>query len=416
MKAGFAMQRVLTPARTFVQHPELLVILGCNVLLGLAYSFAVPFFSLFGTIEAGMSPAQFGVFMTVTALAAIVVSTAIARWSDTHWSRRTVLIVGCVGGALGYLGYGYVRSVTGLMLVGCFVVSISSITFSQLFAHAREQLDRSGLPAADAPLYVNVFRLFFALAWTVGPAAASWVLVLFSYRGLFLTTASLFVVLLAIVLRFIPHLPPPQARRTGPRPSLFRTLQRRDLQAFAIGFVLINSASTMAAMSLPLLIIQTLHGTEQQIGIAFSLAPIFEIPLMFYFGLLASRGDQARIIRLGAAIALAYYGLLAAVRAPWNVYPLQLLAAAVTAVNSGVAITFFQNYLPGQHGSATNLYMTVNRIGATAGYLLFGVLASTVGYRGVFVVCSGLALVTALLFNARRSSTGGALAAEPKAA
>ena len=416
MKAGFAMQRVLTPARTFVQHPELLVILGCNVLLGLAYSFAVPFFSLFGTIEVGMSPAQFGVFMTVTALAAIVVSTAIARWSDTHWSRRTVLIVGCVGGALGYLGYGYVRSFTGLMLVGCFVVSISSITFSQLFAHAREQLDRSGLPAADAPLYVNVFRLFFALAWTVGPAAASWVLVLFSYRGLFLTTASLFVVLLAIVLRFIPHLPPPQARRTGPRPSLFRTLQRRDLQAFAIGFVLINSASTMAAMSLPLLIIQTLHGTEQQIGIAFSLAPIFEIPLMFYFGLLASRGDQARIIRLGAAIALAYYGLLAAVRAPWNVYPLQLLAAAVTAVNSGVAITFFQNYLPGQHGSATNLYMTVNRIGATAGYLLFGLLASTVGYRGVFVVCSGLALVTALLFSARRSSTGGALAAEPKAA
>ena len=146
----------------------------------------------------------------------------------------------------------------------------------------------------------------------------------------------------------------------------------------------------------------TLGGTQQQVGLAFSIAPVFELPLMFYFGMLASRGNPGRLIRIGIFIALAYYSLLTLVQVPWHIYPLQILSAAMIAVVSGIAITFFQSYIPDQPGTATNLYTTANRTGSTLGYLLFGTLSEVLGYRTVFIVCAILcAAAFLLLFLAR---------------
>ena len=77
-----------------------------------------------------------------------------------------------------------------------------------------------------------------------------------------------------------------------------------------------------------------------------------------------------------------------------------------------MAITFFQNYLPGQAGTATNLYASAQRLGSTLGYLLFGLLAAGLGHRTLFIVCGGLCVATfALLFvHGRRPA---AVAATP---
>ncbi|MNG27838.1 hypothetical protein D3C84_1130080 [compost metagenome] len=40
-----------------------------NMILGISYSFVLPFTSLFGIAEVGMSNTEFGVFMTVSAIA-----------------------------------------------------------------------------------------------------------------------------------------------------------------------------------------------------------------------------------------------------------------------------------------------------------------------------------------------------------
>lgn len=392
------MERILVPARTFLRHRDLLVALICSVLLGLAYSFIVPFMSLFGTVEVGMTPFVFGIFMTVTTLSAIAVSTLLAHWSDTHLSRRIVLAIGCVSGGLGYLGYALVRDVVWLTIIGSTLLAISAITFSQLFAYARELLARSGVPAAETPLYMNVFRLFFALSWTVGPAAASWIMVFYSYEGIFVAAAAVFAALLIVVLFFVPA-SPPLGHHLASRTALRQVLRRPDLLVYFAGFILVFAASILWMMNLPLLVYNTLHGTERDIGIIYSLGPLFELPLMFYFGLVASRGNHERVIRIGVALAVAYYGGLVLVQAPWHIYPLQVLSAATIAVTAGVAITFFQNYLPGQPGTATNLYSSAQRIGSTAGYLVFGFLSATLGTRGIFVLCAVLCTVTLALFT-----------------
>ena len=167
--------------------------------------------------------------MTATSLSGIAISTLLARWSDTWLSRRTVLLLGGVTGALSYVGYAFVRDVVWLTLIGCVLGGISSITFSQLFAYARDLLARSEVSPRDAPLYMNVFRLFFAVSWTAGPAVASWVMLQYHYRGMFLVAALCFFLFVLILLCFVPPAQPWATGRTAAtQMPLRRVLARAD--------------------------------------------------------------------------------------------------------------------------------------------------------------------------------------------
>ena len=396
------MQRLITPARTILRHRAFMVLLGCNLLVGLSSAFVLPFFSMFGTIEVGMRPFVFGVFMTATSLSGIAISTLLARWSDTRLSRRSVLLLGGVAGALSYVGYAFVRDIVWLTVIGCILGGISSITFSQLFAYARDLLARSDVPSRDAPLYMNVFRMFFAVSWTAGPAVAAWVMLHYHYRGMFLVAALCFVLFVLILLCLVPPSQPRAIARAATSTPLRRALFRTDILAYFVSFSLLFTASTMGMMNLPLLVLNVLGGTGQQVGIIYGVAPAFEIPFMLYFGLLATKADLARLIRISVVLAVIYYALLVFVGAPWQIYPLQILSAAITAVVGGIAITFFQNFLPDEPGTATNLYSTAGRVGSTAGFIAFGTIASAFGHRAVFLACTALCVIAlAVLFAGR---------------
>lgn len=386
------MNRLFAPARTLLKHRSLAVLLVCCLLLGLGYSFVGPFFSLFGTQEAAMSPMVFGLFMTATTLSGIGISTALARFSDIRTSRRSMLLLGSVAGILGYGSFAFVRDPLLLTILGAVLLGLASITFSQLFAHARELLMASSIPPNDTPLYMNLFRLCMALAWTVGPAAASQVMVAFGYRGTFLGAAACFLLLALAVFFFIPSIPVPGSE-SAVRTPLLQSLGRTDVLAHFLAFALIFTAGTMCMINVPLMVTQVLGGTVRDVGIIYCIAPVFELPLMVWFGVLATRGDQSRLIRAATVLAVAYYAALSTVGAPWHIFPLQILAAAITAVTQGVAITFFQNFLPGQMGTATNLFVSATRLGSMAGYLSFGILMQVSGHRTIFGVGAVLCVV-----------------------
>jgi SET family sugar efflux transporter-like MFS transporter len=130
----------------------------------------------------------------------------------------------------------------------------------------------------------------------------------------------------------------------------------------------------------------------------------FSQGIMLYFGWLAIRRESVGIVRSGLLIAAVYFVALLFVKYPWQVYFCQILAAAMTAVISGIAITYFQSHLPHHPGTATNLYSNALRIGSTGGYFLFGPIAEHLGYRFVFGICAGFAvLALGLMFVPIRS-------------
>jgi SET family sugar efflux transporter-like MFS transporter len=398
------MSRLKHAFHALVTVPGLLVVLFLSVLLGLAYSFVVPFMSLFGTREVGMSHFGFGVFMTTTSVSGIVISTFLARSSDTLWSRKNVLLLGGASGALGYFGYAFVRNPLALTVIGALALGVSSISFGQIFAYARDTLGSSSIEPREIPFYMNFIRLFFALAWTVGPAIAAYLMTHYSFRVTFSAAAFTYVLFCVLVVLFVPWRPPSEAsRRAALALPLSVAFKNRQLLAHFVAFCLYFCCSTMGMMNLPLLILGELGGAERDVGIAYSLAPLFELPLMFYVGVLATRVAHEKIIAFAIAVGVVYYAGLSFASAPLHVFLLQALSAGVVAVMSGVAITFFQNYLPDQAGTATNLYSTASRIGSIGGYLGFGSIGGTLGHRAVFGVTVVLcALALAILFVFRR--------------
>lgn len=396
--------------REMLMRRELSALVLCSVVLGLAYAFVMPFASLFFTEEVGLSPWQFAAYMIATHVSGIVVSTFLSRRSDTRYSRKSLMVVAGALGALSYAGFALARDPWMLFLIGSLPLAVSGVCFSQIFALGRDLLARSGLPAVDVPIYMNVFRIGFAVAWAGGPAVSSFLLRFQGFEGAYFGAALLFLAFTLLVARSLPSLPPDAARlRSSERLPFREALRVPGLAAFFTGFAFYSCASTLGMMNLPLLIVKTLGGHEGEVGWAYSIAPVFEIPFMYLAGVWATRTDMAVIIRLTMAVAALYYAGLSWVAAPWQVYPLQILSAAIVAVNSGIAITFFQNFLPGWAGTSTNLYANANRIGSLAGFLAFGAVAGPFGHRAVFALCAALsaASLVCVLLAARPDAADG---------
>jgi len=387
------------------EKPELKNAIWLSFVLGLAYAFVAPFLSLFGTDEVGMSPLEFGVFMTLTSFSAIVLSTVLARWSDVRWPRKTVLLIGAVGCTLGYAGYAFLRELPLLLAVGCLLLGVGSGTFGQLFAYARDVVEHDEELKAEAPFVMNVVRLSFAFAWTVGPALSAWMMQLVGFRGTFLFAAGLFALFGVAVWKLVEHRPPrAEARARAAALPLSVALRHPIVLTYFLAFCLSHGCTTMGMMNLPLYLTRSLHGATHTVGIAYSVAPLFELPFMFYVGSLALRVSHALLIRAAVLLSVVYYLGLTLAPSPLVVYFLQILSAGVVAVMSGLAITFFQDFMPGQPGTATNLYSNAQRVGSTVGYLTFGSVASAYGYRTVFFVCAGAcAFALVLLVSVRRS-------------
>lgn len=418
------------PGRRLLYSPPFLGLLATYFVLGLTSAFIAPFGSLWATQEIGMSPELLGLFMTVNSVSAILISTLMGRWSDSHLPRRSLLLLGAAAGALANVGYALVRDPLLLMLIGSSLLGLASMNFAQLFAHVREELGRPEHEGADAPFLMGVLRACYALAWMVGPNLGAWIESRLGYPGLFLTTAGFFVLLAGFVRRFVAHReraapsdraaaspPPSAAEAASPRSPEGRFaawgLGAPGVLAHLTGFGLMFAAFTLNTLNLPLFLTQKLGETERVVGAAFSVSPFFEMLFMVGFGHLAARGYQRRIILIGTGAAICYFVGLRFVSAAWQVFPLQILNASAVAVVTSVAIPFFQDLLPRRAGIATALYSNALKLGSLLGFMAFGALASRVGNAGLFLVCGGLgAAALGLLLLAPRPAVEAA--APPK--
>ncbi|WP_068774129.1 sugar efflux transporter [Paenibacillus sp. FJAT-26967] len=378
------------------------VILLVNVFLGIAFSFVLPFNSMFGIDEIGMSNTAFGVFMMVSTLCGVGISTYIGKLSDRASDRKMILILCALAGAIGYIGFAYSRNYYVLLAISAIFLGIASSTFPQVFAYGREVLVKAKLPAKEIPFYMNILRVLFALSWTVGPAIAAYVLLYFGFKGMFLVAASCYIIVVGIVLLSLKKTSKEKAAPKPPQASV--PLRQVIFQPFIfvnlIAFTLISVANTIGSLNMAQFVTKVLNGEEKDIGIIFSIPPVFEIPFMLGFGILALRIKSDNLIRLGSLLAFAYFGAIFFATEIWHIFPIQILSAAYISITSGIAITYFQDFIPEMPGTATALYSNTSKIGSLLGFLLFGLLSDAFGYRNVYLWCAIFAFVAMVMLFA----------------
>ncbi|GAB2957953.1 sugar efflux transporter [Saccharothrix stipae] len=372
-------------------------LLSVSLLTGVGYALAGPFLSLFLIKEVGAGPVAVGAFLLISALGSMLVSTVIGRFSDSRAVRRTLLAVAGASGALSWVLFAVFRDYWLLLVVSITFFAIASSQIPQMYAYARQLLERSG--SARAPLAMSGLRTTMSIAWVGGPPLGALLIAGGGFTGLFGVSAAVYALGVVVILVWLPRLGPAAA----PTGEVARESGlRREVVLAALGFVLLQCATSVGVVAMPLFVTEDLGGTTRDAGLVLGLCAALEIPLMLGFGALAVRMNHRVLVLAGGAVAPVYYAVMLGTQATWQVMAAQVLHAVVISAVMGVGISYFQDLAPDRPGYASTLYSNTYKTSAMLAGPLLG-LAQHLGYRaayGMGLVMSVLGLV--LLLSARR--------------
>ncbi|MFI6095615.1 MFS transporter [Lentzea sp. NPDC051213] len=353
-------------SRTFLQLSVI------SVVSGVSMAFAMPFGSLFLTSEVKVTPLQLGVFLIASPAASVVASTIMGKLSDGRVQRRYLLVAGGVAGAIGYGLFAVLRDYWFLLGTSVIFVAITSSLLPQLFAYGRQ--------VTQGPsMVVSVLRTLLSVAWVAGPPVAALLVAKTGWVGLFASTAvlQLGVAVLALTLP-VPTAPPEEEVVEEEAAS-----SRGGMYVVSVAFTFLQGAVALAVSGLPLFVVTELKGTAGDAGLAMGLCAALEIPMMLWFGSLANRMSQHKLVLIGAALSLSYHGVMLLTDSIWQVMAAQLLHATVISLIMGVGITYFQSLDPDRPGHATTMFSNTQIVGGMIAGALLGV-SQGVGFRWVY--------------------------------
>jgi SET family sugar efflux transporter-like MFS transporter len=391
---------------------------GATLMLGIAMSFTAPYLSLFGVEQAGMSPLQLGLFMTLIAASGVVASAWAGKWSDKHGHHRGLLLAALIAAALGFLLLCFVRNYPALLAIGVAFLGAGGSAMSLVFSFGR-----SALPVpdeAERSFALATLRTVLSMAWVFGPSVGALVLAGAGFYGLFLFAAACFAACGVIVWRMRespagdPHSAP--AHYAGdPASSLEVTTvtepaeppppspphapgTQRQIWRSVVALTLIGLAANATMIVLPLYVVHGLKGTRLDVSIMLGLGAFLEIPMMLALGARGSTLNKLRWLAACAAVHVVYFIAVASSGTVNVLIPMQAFNAFVVAVTSCLGMTYMQDLMPRSPGAATALFFNASRVGSILSGVLSGVLVAGLGYRGTFLVCGCLALGALILF------------------
>lgn len=357
-------------------------------MLGFGLSLAMPYLSLFGVNAVGMTPLQLGVFLTLNAISAVLISTRLARWSD-RWTRRKPLVLVTMGaGALAYLLLSGLRSYPAVIATGVLLMGMAAAAFPQVFAFSRVRL--ADAPGDLAERAVTVLRSVFSLAWVVGPGLGAAVLSRWGFQGIFLATAACFV------LAALPLLGVPEKERTVPveKDTVKPAEPPRPAGAMvwwvALAFVLYGMSMSMGMTMFPLFITDTLHGTEGQVGLLVGLCALLEIPVMLALVMVRGLPSTEKLVKSAFLLFAVHFALIYLASGLPLLVTTQAIRAAVLAVTAGLGMLYFQELMPGRFAAATTMFANTSAVGGMLAGIVSGAAAQWFGYRAVFLLCAAL--------------------------
>jgi SET family sugar efflux transporter-like MFS transporter len=374
------------------------------VLVSVAAALTSPFLSLFVSRELGADPWHTGLFLLLTPLAAVVAATVFGRLSDRSTGRKLLLIGSALAGGCGFVLFAVLRSYWALLVVSVTLSAIGGSLVPQVFAGARQTIDRVG--STRAPMAMNWLRMIISMAWVVGPGLAGVLLGWIDFTGLFLVTAVCFLLSGVVAGAWVRE---PAGSRAGPTvdgevPEVLPPAGTVPLATAA--FVLMQCAIVLNVQAMPLFFSEDLHGTVRGAGTILGSCAALEIPLMAYLGVVVGRFPLRRLVLLGGLSGLGYNLVVTAAGDTWQVAAAQILNAGFVSGAMGLGISLFQELMPGQPGRATALYTNTTRASAMIAGPIMG-LSQHVGYRlayglgAALCACGLLVLLSAYALERR---------------
>lgn len=366
--------------------------------VGLSSSFVGPYIALFLTTAVDASTAQVTLFLVLSPLASVLGSGVVGRLSDRRPIRRTLMAIAGTAGTIGCLVTAFERHYWILLGLTVTFLALPGSLFPQIFAYARQVLER------DAPdrvaMALSALRTVFSLAWVTGPALAAFALEAGGFALVFGSAAAMYALATAVVLlKLSPE--PPRPVPHEQRAKVPRGLRLR-LAVAAVAFTLLHTPMTVNVQTLPLHVSTGLGGRITDAGWLIGLCALLEIPLMLGLGALTTRVPLRYLLYAGASCGVAYFTLAATAQTVGLLGAGQVLNALFISATSALGMTFMQDMLPSQPGTASTIFANAFPIGAMLAGPLVG-LAQTHGYPTGYAICAVLCALGLLTLVSLRS-------------
>jgi SET family sugar efflux transporter-like MFS transporter len=366
----------------------------CLLLIGIAFSITMPYLPLYLTEDFGMSAGAIGVFMAVSSLSGVVVNSLIAKRSDSGLDRKWIIIIAALSSALGYASYLVFDNFFILLVAVTLFNAIGAPAIPQIYAYAQESAIAS--KSDDKTFAMSTLRSLISLGFLVGPLGGTLILAALGYRGLFLGTAAMYLVIASLVFVFLQKRKAVQSNTNKRNGTGTSWLKSRQIRQPLIAFIFLFVVNAINGIITPLFIVNELQGTHTDVGLVVSVCAGLEIPIMLVLGALGRKISNHSLMIYGCFIAVIYFTILSVATHPWQLIAAQLLQATFVAIVMGNGLSYFTDLLPNSPGLATTIYTNGSTIGRLMGNLGGGFIAQFVGFRHVYWVC--LALVMFSLF------------------
>jgi predicted MFS family arabinose efflux permease len=391
-----------------LRTPSIRVATAAILASGLTYGATLPFLSVVGIHEFGMSDNALSGLLIAIGLANLTYGVVLAIFSDMVSDRKPMLIAVLTVGAIGFGAIYLWPHLSVFVFCAVLLIPVSNASFSLIFAFIRNQTQAMG--PSEATQVNQVVRAAFSGSWAIIPGVMAFWLV---GSPSMLPAWGFSAVVCVLSLGLIAYaLPATKRDPAAPRVEFFESL-RMAMQAAILARVtalsLVIASSRLIAVVQPLVIIGIAGGTIRDVGLVAGACAALEIPSMLIWGAMLKRLSVVQAMMIGAAIYAVFMALLSMATETWQIYALLIPNAFGVAAILSLPLTYYQDLLADRPGLGTSLNQISVFLANAFSALGFAVGAAWLGYSqsawlGVgMVVVGGIWLMT--LERRRRTVT-----------
>ena len=361
-------------------------------IIGVAGALQSPTLSRFLSFEVGADPRLVGIFFSINALASIIGSYLLAKYSDNKGDRRKIVIFCCLMGLANSLIFAYSRNYYVLITLGVFFAALASAAMPQVFAMAREYAEKSG---RNAVAFNSLIRAQLSLAWVIGPPLSFGLAIHYGFTSMYLCAMSMFIISMFVVAVFLPPVEKKSISSLSPgqlataNQSIFTN---RNVMCLLHSTIFMWTANMMYIIDMPIYVEKVLHLSDSLPGALMGLAAGIEIPVMIIAGYMVPALGKRNLFFIAIICGILFYVGMILFTDPTMLYVLQIFNALFIGIVANIGIIYFQDLLPTRMGVASTLFNN----GIICSVILAGIIQgfASQAYGHEIIYWIGLVMVT----------------------
>ena len=347
--------------------------------VSMALALFLPVTALYLADDVHASKFQIGMFFTVQGLFTIILSQFVARYSDIYGGRKPIIIWGSICGALTCLVFTQTRNYSLILLTGAFIYSMAQIG-SQLFASAREDCIYSG---RNVYTFTSILRVFFALAWVIGPPAALYTVGVYGFNFVYYANIAVYALVITAVVTLLPNTSQFRKEDAGEIKKI-RLFSEPSVAFLCLTTVCVFVCNNMYLITMPQYVTKELDFPIRFVGIFVAAAAAMEMPIMVISSQLARRISMKYIILFGLGCGVVFGALVPVASTVGGFIAIQIVNALFIGIYTTLGMLYFQELMPKIPGQSTTLFTSSIAIGSIAAGGISGIIAESLGYVFVF--------------------------------